>query len=265
MSISASRKPDPKHYREHLRVLFVWHLIRNQKFEKLANDFQPLWSRALESAYDPMPLTQRLFAALPQGDRSLMAYRAAISASVMEELGCQDGGHAAEWVCQALHGAVSDGLVALVPEVDTQYLYGDLRIPVFSVGSAAVGMLINGKGFGDSVDLEAPEVGEGDLEGFISPALSAFSAWGELRKKAHAQLDILINEMRVRTEAETQSWKAVYRKGHQTRVYQTMPLLVSWLVDRESLWAGDRPAGHALLRELGLDQPDRVEKSLKNK
>lgn len=267
MSVSASRKPNPGYYQKHLRVLFVWYLVRNEKFDAIVLRLRPMWMRASAGFNDHSRLKDAPFHSLPRGVRALQEYQQSVATAVADELRCLDHGQPATWICQAVHGAVTDGPVVLETwfnhglRDDIRVAWGDIRIPVFTTGSAGVGMLLNGKSFGDIIEIDPPDnPGEGH-EGFISPQLSAFDNWDELSRVAHQQLDLLLGELRTRIEDETGAWRRVYRKGHKTRIEQTMPNLLAWLVDRESLWASDRPASHALLKELGLDQPGPVKKS----
>ncbi len=254
---SSRYQPHPDHFNWELRAFFSYFLVREEAFKTEMERLKPLWERV--KGDHPALDAQISYGRLPASADPMSAlnvYIASLRVSVSDGLRCRVGGAPADWVCQAMHGGVTGGSMVEGRGEQEHYLWmGRLLIPVMSFGAALVMPQI-----GDHNLISQEEIDRAHSLDATRPG-SAFDQWGKLKKLAHADLDLLLDALRKQQAQATEHWPSMNRGGRDKRRFETMECLVNWLVGGESLWASDRPNAHALLKEIGLDQPGAVEKN----
>jgi hypothetical protein len=259
-SLSGSAyRPNPDQWHWELRTFFLYYLVREDRYRKAIDALVPYWQRVLESRpdLDPQASYYELPVPSPSEDIDigdpLLQYLVFVQECVSKELRCRVDGHPASWVCYAVHASVNGTALDLGVRPTHWTWVGELLIPVLSTGSAFTVRRINGHPFSDQSLVEEQTIEE------PHPG-TPFSQWKKLKKQAHQELDVLLNELRAEVENKTGDWPRMYQKGRETRTQVTMKKLVRWLVGREDMFLGDRSATNDLLHELALDPPGPSEK-----
>jgi len=245
MSVPASRQPNPAFHRTKLQHFFIYFLIRQKAYQEACDELGPLWAAACKDheKLNSKPQYQHL-PHLNDGTDSLVRYRVRLDVVVAEELRCRAKGQPAAWVCNAVHGGVTGGVISPKFDVEGALIRGILDIPVFTFGGAAISHRI----------WPSPYAEEEAIE---TRPMEPFSGWKRLRKNAHRRLDALLDDMQLAQDNYARDWPRLYERGINTRIFTTMPKLVDWIVGGEEMFLGDRSATHDLLKELGLDPPVR--------
>lgn len=255
MSLSKSRKVHPRYYRQHLQAIFIYWLAKNPRFDEEVDPLRRLWAAALEHPKAPKSMSDLPWESVCQGDPTLRTYRDNLERVVMQEFRCRVDGRPAQWVCRCIHDVVRSGLAVVVnvPDMQGHFMFGEVVLSAMTVGRASVGAKVNGELLGDVLEFGIDDQGQGDENAVALPSIGTFEEWDALRRAAYERVDAVVTELKRRQDILTDDWIGVYLKGHQTRLERTMPILVSWLVDRELYQLGERTSATQLRKDLGLD------------
>lgn len=261
MSVPKSRRIHNESYTDHLRYEFLRHLTQDPVFDRVTSELKSLWSLVLDGSDAPDDIGQLPYFALIETDSTLMAvYKFALERAVTGQLRCRQDGKAPDWICEAVHGFVTDSDVDVWIRMrrDPRMHSGALHIRFPLGGPPSIAKEIDGGEGGRPIRI-GPMADE-----FLLSGVTLFTDWEEVRRVAHAALDDLVSSLSTVVMAETEDWREVRRGGHETRIEQTMPVVVARLTRGAPLHGGDdRKNFGKLLEDLSLDNPGRLSPSAK--